>query len=157
VPFRQGGPYAQWREDPAAQARQQHPQSALALEQLFADAGAPAGVYTNLFIAGHEVGSIIDNPLVRGVSLTGNDRAGANVAEIADRNVKKSVLELGGSDPFIVLDDHNLERTVEAAMIGRMHNMVRAALARTDGCGGPPGDGRPLPRCDPVTRLTTTA
>jgi hypothetical protein len=157
VPFRQGGPYAQWREDPAAQARQQHPQSALALEQLFADARAPAGVYTNLFIAGHEVGSIIDNPLVRGVSLTGNDRAGANVAEIAGRNVKKSVLELGGSDPFIVLDDHNLERTVEAAMIGRMHNMVRAALARNGWLWWTTGRRTLFTRCDPVTRLITTA
>jgi succinate-semialdehyde dehydrogenase / glutarate-semialdehyde dehydrogenase len=105
------------------------PQSALALEQLFADAGAPEGVYTNLFVAGREVGRIIDNPLVRGVSLTGSDQAGANVAEIAGRNVKKSVLELGGSDPFIVLDDHNLERTVEAAMIGRMHNMGQSCVS----------------------------
>ena len=84
------------------------PQCALALEQLFADAGAPEGVYTNLLVAGRDVDRIIDHPIVRGASLTGSSPAGASVGEIAGRNVKKSVLELGGSDPFIVLDAEHL-------------------------------------------------
>jgi succinate-semialdehyde dehydrogenase/glutarate-semialdehyde dehydrogenase len=105
------------------------PQSALAVERLFADAGIPPGVYTNLFVAGRDIGRIIDNPLVRGASLTGSDKAGTSVGEIAGRNVKKSVLELGGSDPFIVLDGDNLERTVEAAAIGRMHNMGQSCVS----------------------------
>jgi succinate-semialdehyde dehydrogenase / glutarate-semialdehyde dehydrogenase len=73
------------------------PQSALALEQLFRDAGAPPGVYTNLFVRGSSVGRIIDNPLVQGVSLTGSDRAGASAAERAGRNIDKIVLELAGA------------------------------------------------------------
>jgi succinate-semialdehyde dehydrogenase/glutarate-semialdehyde dehydrogenase len=105
------------------------PQSALAMEALFADAGAGPGVFTNLFIAPRDVGRVIENPLVQGASLTGSDRAGASVGEIAGRNIKKSVLELGGSDPFIVLDGANLERTVHAAMIGRMHNMGQSCVS----------------------------
>jgi succinate-semialdehyde dehydrogenase / glutarate-semialdehyde dehydrogenase len=99
------------------------PQSGIAMEQLFADAGAPLGVYTNLIVTPEEADRVIDGPLIQAVALTGSDRAGSIVGEISGRNVKKSVLELGGSDPFIVLDGDNLDRTVEAAMIGRMHNM----------------------------------
>jgi succinate-semialdehyde dehydrogenase/glutarate-semialdehyde dehydrogenase len=105
------------------------PQCALALEQLFADAGAPPGTYTNLFVPGSEIGRIIDNPLVRGASVTGSNQAGASVGEIAGRNVKKSVLELGGSDPFIVLDAQHLDRTVEAGVTGRMHNMGQSCVS----------------------------
>jgi succinate-semialdehyde dehydrogenase/glutarate-semialdehyde dehydrogenase len=99
------------------------PLCGIAMERLLADAGAPPGVYTNLLVTPEEADRAIDNPLVQAASLTGSDRAGSIVGEIAGRNVKKTVLELGGSDPFIVLDGDNLERTVEAAMIGRMHNM----------------------------------
>ena len=102
------------------------PQCALALEQLFADAGAPPRVYTNLLVPASEIDRIVDNPLVHGVSLTGSNRAGASVGEIAGRNMKKSVLELGGSDPFIVLDAEHLDRTVEAGVTARMHNWDRA-------------------------------
>ncbi len=105
------------------------PQSALAVEQLFADAGAPRGVYTNLLIPGREVYRVIESDVVRGASLTGSDRAGVSVGETAGRNVKKSVLELGGSDPFIVLDDNNLDRTVEAALVGRLHNMGQSCVS----------------------------
>jgi succinate-semialdehyde dehydrogenase/glutarate-semialdehyde dehydrogenase len=105
------------------------PQCALALEQLFADAGAPPGTYTNLFVPGSEIGRIIENPLVRGASVTGSNRAGASVGEIAGRNVKKSVLELGGSDPFIVLDAQHLDRTVEAGVTARMHNMGQSCVS----------------------------
>jgi succinate-semialdehyde dehydrogenase/glutarate-semialdehyde dehydrogenase len=105
------------------------PQSALALEQLFLDAGAPAGVYTNIFARVEEVERIIANPVVQGVSLTGSERAGAAVGQNAGRNLKKAVLELGGSDPFIVLDRGDLESTIDAAVFSRMFNTGQACEA----------------------------
>jgi succinate-semialdehyde dehydrogenase/glutarate-semialdehyde dehydrogenase len=105
------------------------PQSAIALEQLFRDAGAPPGTYTNLLVPAAKVARIIDDPFVQGVSLTGSDRAGANVAERAGRNIHKTVLELGGSDPFIVLDGEDLDRTVDAAVVGRMSNMGQSCVS----------------------------
>jgi succinate-semialdehyde dehydrogenase/glutarate-semialdehyde dehydrogenase len=105
------------------------PQSALALEAIFRDAGVPAGVYTNLFIDTADIPHIIETPTVRGVSLTGSEGAGAAVARAAGHNLKKSVLELGGSDPFIVLDDDRLERTVEAAAKGRLGNSGQSCVA----------------------------
>jgi succinate-semialdehyde dehydrogenase/glutarate-semialdehyde dehydrogenase len=105
------------------------PQSALALEELFRDAGAPAGVYTNLFIDTGDIARVIESPLVQGVSLTGSERAGASVAEHAGHNVKSSVLELGGSDPFIVLDGAHMERTVDAAARGRVGNTGQSCVA----------------------------
>ncbi|MCX4231295.1 NAD-dependent succinate-semialdehyde dehydrogenase [Streptomyces ortus] len=105
------------------------PQSALALETLFRDAQAPEGVYTNLFVSHEEISRIIDSPVVRGASLTGSEGAGAQVAERAGRNLKPSLLELGGSDVFIVLDGENLERTVGAAVAGRMANTGQSCVA----------------------------
>jgi succinate-semialdehyde dehydrogenase/glutarate-semialdehyde dehydrogenase len=105
------------------------PQSALALEQLFRDAGAPDGVYTNLFIATDDIPHVIQDPVVQGTSLTGSDSAGAAVAREAGGNVKKSVLELGGSDPFIVLDGDRMERTIEAAAKGRLSNTGQSCVA----------------------------
>ncbi|WP_201408322.1 aldehyde dehydrogenase family protein [Mycobacterium paraintracellulare] len=97
------------------------PQSALALEKLFADAGAPAGVYKNLFVSGSKIARIIDNPKIKAVSLTGSEGAGASVAEQAGKNLKESVLELGSSDPFIVLDEGgDFGRLIEGAATGRM-------------------------------------
>jgi len=98
------------------------PQVALAFARLFEEAGAPAGVYTNLFATIEQVGRVIEDPRVRGVTLTGSERAGAAVAERAGRNLKKSVLELGGSDPLIVLEDAPLEWTLDSALAGRMVN-----------------------------------
>lgn len=105
------------------------PQSALALESLFRDAQAPEGVYTNLFVSHDEISRIIDSPVVRGASLTGSEGAGAQVAERAGRNMKPSLLELGGSDVFIVLDRAGLERTVKAAVAGRMANTGQSCVA----------------------------
>ncbi|MFE6161551.1 NAD-dependent succinate-semialdehyde dehydrogenase [Streptomyces sp. NPDC056486] len=105
------------------------PQSALALESLFRDAEAPEGVYTNLFVSHDEISRIIDNPVVRGASLTGSEGAGAKVAERAGRNMKPSLLELGGSDVFIVLDGAGLERTIGAAVAGRMANTGQSCVA----------------------------
>ncbi len=105
------------------------PQSALALEDLFRDAGVPAGVFTNLFIETGDIPGVIESPRVQGVSVTGSEGAGAPVAEQAGRSLKKSVLELGGSDPFIVLDAEYLERTVDAAVKGRLENMGQSCVA----------------------------
>jgi succinate-semialdehyde dehydrogenase/glutarate-semialdehyde dehydrogenase len=105
------------------------PQCAVAIEQLFTDAGAPAGVLTNVFLAIADVEQVIAHRYVQGVTLTGSERAGASVAEIAGRHLKKSVLELGGSDPFIVLDSENLGATVKAATMGRMQNTGQACTA----------------------------
>jgi succinate-semialdehyde dehydrogenase / glutarate-semialdehyde dehydrogenase len=106
-----------------------NPQCALALEQLFRDAGAPEGVYTNVFVRIPDVEKVIAHRHVQGVTLTGSEKAGASVAEIAGRNLKKSVLELGGSDPLIVLDAEDLGKTVKAATMGRMQNSGQACIA----------------------------
>ncbi len=105
------------------------PQSALAIEAIFKDAGLPEGAYTNLFLDNEQVAEVIADPRVQGVSLTGSERAGAAVAEVAGRNLKKYVLELGGSDPFIVLDADDLDATVKAAVGGRMGNAGQACTA----------------------------
>ncbi|MGM0931543.1 MAG: NAD-dependent succinate-semialdehyde dehydrogenase [Actinomycetota bacterium] len=105
------------------------PESALAMEALFRDAGLPEGVYVNIFASNEQVAEIIADPRVQGVSLTGSERAGSAVAEIAGRNLKKVVLELGGSDPFIVLDGENMDTTVKAAVAGRMGNAGQACTA----------------------------
>ncbi|MGZ6652012.1 MAG: NAD-dependent succinate-semialdehyde dehydrogenase [Solirubrobacteraceae bacterium] len=99
------------------------PQCALAIEELFADAGAPPGVFGNVFVDVPDLPRMVENPLVRACSLTGSDRAGSAFGENVGRSVKKVVLELGGSDPFIVLDGEDFERTLEAAFVARMHNM----------------------------------
>jgi succinate-semialdehyde dehydrogenase/glutarate-semialdehyde dehydrogenase len=105
------------------------PQCALAIEKLFTDAGAPSGLYTNLFISTDKVDELIADPVIRGVSLTGSEKAGASVAAVAGKNLKKSVLELGGSDPFIVLEDAELDKTVKWAVYGRMQNCGQACTA----------------------------
>jgi len=106
-----------------------NPQCALALEQLFRDAGAPEGVYTNLFLRIADVEQVIAHRYVEGVTLTGSERAGSSVASLAGKHLKKSVLELGGSDPFIVLDAPDLGRTVKAATMARMANTGQACIA----------------------------
>jgi len=105
------------------------PQSALAFARLFEDAGAPDGIYTNLFASFDQVARLIDDPRVRGVTVTGSERAGAAVAERAGRNLKKSVMELGGSDPLIVLEDAPLEPTLDNALWGRMNNTGQSCVA----------------------------
>ncbi|HDR9872873.1 TPA: NAD-dependent succinate-semialdehyde dehydrogenase [Burkholderia cenocepacia] len=105
------------------------PQCALAFARLFEEAGAPAGAYTNLFCTVEQIGNAIDDFRVRGVMLTGSERAGAAVAERAGRALKKVVLELGGSDPMIVLDDASVEKAVQLAAGGRLLNMGQACAA----------------------------
>jgi len=107
----------------------QCPESALAMEQIFTDAGLPAGAYINVFATNDQVADMISDSRIVGVSVTGSERAGAAVAEIAGRNLKKVVLELGGSDPFIVLDSPDVSATVKAAVAGRMGNAGQACNA----------------------------
>lgn len=104
------------------------PQCALAFARLFEEAGAPKGLYTNVFASIDQAGSVIDDPRVRGVTVTGSERAGAAVAERAGRNLKKSVLEMGGSDPFIVLEDASLDLAVDGALFGRMFNTGQSCV-----------------------------
>jgi succinate-semialdehyde dehydrogenase / glutarate-semialdehyde dehydrogenase len=85
-------------------------------------AGEPTGVYTNVYASNEQIADLIADPRARGVSLTGSERAGAAVAETAGRHLKKVVLELGGSDPFILLSTEDLDGVVEAAVQGRLEN-----------------------------------
>ena len=105
------------------------PQSALLMEEIFVAAGLPADAYVNIFATNDQVADIIADPRVQGVSLTGSERAGSAVAEIAGRNLKKVVLELGGSDAFIVLDTADMDATVKSATRGRMSNTGQACNA----------------------------
>ncbi len=105
------------------------PQCALAFERLFEEAGAPAGAYINLFISKDQVAKVIDDERIRAVALTGSEGAGAVVAERAGKNLKKSTLELGGSDAFIVLEDADLDKAVKHAVSGRMGNSGQACTA----------------------------
>src|SRR5438132_2106489 len=107
----------------------QCPQSAEAIEQMFTDAGFPDGAYVNIYATNEQIEWVIADPRVRGVSVTGSERAGAAVAEIAGRNLKKVVLEMGGSDPFIVLGTDNLDETVQAAVDARIDNAGQSCNA----------------------------
>jgi succinate-semialdehyde dehydrogenase/glutarate-semialdehyde dehydrogenase len=104
------------------------PQCALAFEQLFRDAGTPPGAYTNLFLSSDQVAALIDDPRVRGVALTGSERAGESIASRAGKNLKKSTMELGGSDAFVVLEDCDLKYAVEMAVLGRMENTGQTCI-----------------------------
>jgi succinate-semialdehyde dehydrogenase/glutarate-semialdehyde dehydrogenase len=107
----------------------QCPESAEAMEQIFHDAGLPADAYINIYATNEQIASVIADKRVQGVSLTGSGRAGAAVAEIAGRNLKKVVLELGGSDPFLVLATDDLDAVVEAAVGARLENGGQACNA----------------------------
>jgi succinate-semialdehyde dehydrogenase/glutarate-semialdehyde dehydrogenase len=104
-------------------------QCAEALDRLFRDAGFPAGTYTNLVITSRGADRVIDDDRVQGVSFTGSDASGARVAERAGRNVKKTILELGGSDPFVVCADCDMDLTVDRAVFGKMTNMGQSCVA----------------------------
>ncbi len=105
------------------------PQCAIAFEKLWLEAGAPAGAYTNLLISHDQVNRVIDDPRIKGVALTGSVEAGKSVAGRAGQNLKKSTMELGGSDAFIVLEDADLDKTVEWAVWGKMNNTGQCCVA----------------------------
>ncbi|MFS8069154.1 MAG: aldehyde dehydrogenase family protein, partial [Byssovorax sp.] len=105
------------------------PQCAIAIESIFREADAPVGVYTNLLIPGSKVSRLLDDPRIKGASLTGSEEAGASLAAAAGKNLKKSVLELGGSDAFIVLEDARIDEAVKWAYVGRMNNTGQCCVA----------------------------
>ena len=107
----------------------QCPESAAAIQKIYDDAGFPKGAYVNVYATNEQIAEAIADPRVQGVSLTGSERAGAAVAEVAGRNLKKVVLELGGCDPFIVLSTDDLDATVDAAVAGRFENTGQACNA----------------------------
>lgn len=104
----------------------QCPESAAALEAIYADAGLPDGAYVNLYATNEQAATVIADPRVQGVSVTGSERAGSAVAELAGRHLKKVALELGGSDPFILLSTDDIDATVAAAVDARLDNNGQA-------------------------------
>jgi len=105
------------------------PQCALAIEKIVKSAGVPDGVFTNLFIDYQQSEKVISFDGVCGVTLTGSEMAGSKVAELAGKNLKKTVLELGGSDPFIVFDDADIDKAVEIGLFARMQNAGQSCIA----------------------------
>lgn len=104
------------------------PRCALAIEAIFAEAGFPAGLFRTLLVSSSAVGPIIDDPRVAAVTLTGSESAGSKVAERAGREIKKTVLELGGSDPFIVLADADLDQAAKVAADARLINSGQSCI-----------------------------
>ena len=102
---------------------------ALEIEQVFRDAGLPDGLFRSVFLSNEATAGLIADPRVRAVTLTGSDRAGSQVAERAGRHLKKTVLELGGSDPFIVLEDADLARAAKIAADARLQNSGQSCIA----------------------------
>ena len=105
------------------------PQGAIAFEKLWIEAGAPAGLYTNLLVSHDQSDAIVDDPRIKGVALTGSVAAGRSIAARAGKNLKPSSMELGGSDAFIVLEDADMEHTVKWAVWGRMYNTGQTCCA----------------------------
>jgi succinate-semialdehyde dehydrogenase/glutarate-semialdehyde dehydrogenase len=105
------------------------PQCAIAFEKLWLEAGAPVGAYTNLLISHEQVNRVIDDPRIKGVALTGSVEAGKSVAGRAGQNLKKSTMELGGNDVFIVLEDADLDKTVAWAVWAKMNNCGQCCVA----------------------------
>lgn len=102
------------------------PESALAMQRMMDEAGIPEGVYQNVFANHDQIAKIIAHPLIQGVSLTGSERAGAAIAEQAGKNLKKAVLELGGSDPYVVLSTDDVKAAAQQAFATRMENTGQA-------------------------------
>ncbi|MEV6267004.1 NAD-dependent succinate-semialdehyde dehydrogenase [Kribbella sp. NPDC051936] len=105
------------------------PRSARAIEEILHAAGVPADVYVNTFASSRQIPAILADPRIAGVSLTGSEQAGISVAAEAGKNLKKTVLELGGSDPLIVLDTDDLDETVNATATARMRNCGQSCNA----------------------------
>jgi len=99
------------------------------LEELFREAGFPEGIYSNLLISGEQVEAVINDPIIKAVSLTGSEKAGAAVASAAAKQIKKAVLELGGSNAFIVCEDADVEDAIAVAVNARMQNTGQSCIA----------------------------
>ena len=107
----------------------QCPESAAAIEAIYRDAGLPDGAYVNVYVSAEQAATIVADPRIQGVSVTGSERAGAAVAEVAGRHLKKVALELGGSDPFIVLATDDLDAVAAAATAARLDNTGQSCNA----------------------------
>ena len=105
------------------------PQTALYLEDVFRRAGFPEGAFTTLLVGSDAVERILSDPRVRAATLTGSEPAGRSVAQIAGREIKKTVLELGGSDPFVVMPSADLDRAAEVATTARCQNNGQSCIA----------------------------
>jgi len=105
------------------------PQCALAIEEVFTEAGFPKGVFQTLLIGSDKVSKVIDHPFVKAATLTGSEKAGQQIASQAGARIKKTVLELGGSDPFIVLKDADVQKAAEVAAKARMINFGQSCIA----------------------------
>ena len=105
------------------------PQCAIAFAKLWLEAGAPAGAYTNLLISHEQVNQVIDDPRIKGIALTGGVDAARSVAARAGHNVKKTTMELGGNDAFVVLADADLDETVKWAVWAKMNNTGQCCVA----------------------------
>ncbi len=105
------------------------PLSALAIEEIFQLAGFPQNAFTTLLISSREVQRVIENPLVQASTITGSEPAGSKVAEISGKNIKTSVLELGGSDPFIILEDADIEKAAKIGVFARIINNGQSCIA----------------------------
>jgi len=103
--------------------------TAISIEKLFLEAGFPKGVFQTLIIGTDVVETIINHDIVQGITLTGSEYAGSEVASLAGKAIKKTVMELGGSDPFIVLDDANMEKATDIATSSRMQNAGQSCIA----------------------------
>jgi succinate-semialdehyde dehydrogenase / glutarate-semialdehyde dehydrogenase len=104
----------------------QCPESAAAMEEIYRDAGLPEGAYVNAYLTNDQAATVIADPRVQGVSVTGSERAGSAVAALAGQHLKKVALELGGSDPFLVLDVADLAPVVAAGVAARLDNSGQA-------------------------------
>jgi len=105
------------------------PRCGLLIEALMADALGVTAAFQTLFLETDQVESVIANPLVQGVALTGSDKAGSAVASLAGKHLKKCVMELGGSDPYIILEDANLAEAVKTGVTSRMNNTGQTCIA----------------------------
>src|SRR5690349_4511801 len=105
------------------------PQCALAIEDVLVRAGFPQGVFQTLLVGSGQVGAVLDDPRVKAASLTGSEAAGAQVASQAGKQIKKTVLELGGSDPFIVMPSADLDRAAKTAVEARTINNGQSCIA----------------------------
>lgn len=99
------------------------------LESIFLEAGFPKGVYQNIMVSSDQVEEVIQNPIIKAVSLTGSEKAGAAVASAAAKEIKKAVLELGGSNALIICEDADLDKAVSIAVTARMQNAGQSCIA----------------------------
>lgn len=105
------------------------PQCAIAIENIFKEAGFPEGLLQTVFIHHNKMPWLLESPIIKALTFTGSEDAGTDIAELAGSNIKKMVLELGSNDPFIILDDANIKNAAEAAVVSAFHNAGQNCIA----------------------------